>query len=180
MQWWMQVLTSPVKLDISSLCLSNYQVHFWLKVKTCSVIGDILDLCFKYSSIILSQQRISYHVSTHWPDTPQPTYFIYHACKPIYCTKIHDVCVAICKSLTAWNPIHSAEHSSSECPHSIESLKCDQIPTWFTKDNHLRSCIRYANALPAVIIFILTLFVFIMSNVSIDSFVNYKWICRRR
>ena len=25
---------------------------------------------------------------------------------------------------------------------------------WFTKDNHLRSCIRYANALPAVIIFI--------------------------
>ena len=59
-----------------------------------------------------------------------------------------------CKSLTAWNPIHSAEHSSSECPHSIESLKCDQIPTWFTKDNHLRSCIRYANALPAVIIFI--------------------------
>ena len=61
-----------------------------------------------------------------------------------------------CKSLTAWNPIHSAEHSSSECPHSIESLKCDQIPTWFTKDNHLRSCIRYANALPAVIIFIRT------------------------
>ena len=60
------------------------------------------------------------------------------------------------KSLTAWNPFHGAEHSSSECSHSIESLKRDQIPTWFTKDNHLRSCIRYSNALPAVIIFIIT------------------------
>ena len=31
--------------------------------------------------------------------------------------------------------------------------------TWtgFTKNNHLRSCIRYANALPSVIIFIRTL-----------------------
>ena len=62
--------------------------------------------------------------------------------------------ILFCKSLTAWNPIHSAEHSSWECPHSIESLKRDQIPMWFTKDNHLRSCIRYANVLPAVIIFI--------------------------
>ena len=58
------------------------------------------------------------------------------------------------KSLTAWNPIHSAEHSSSECPHSIESLKCDQIPTWFTQNNHLSSGIRYGNALTAIIIFI--------------------------
>ena len=39
-----------------------------------------------------------------------------------------------CKSSTAWNPIHSAEHSSWECHRIIESLNCDKIPAWFTTD----------------------------------------------
>ena len=45
---------------------------------------------------------------------------------------------AYCKSFTAWCPIYGGEHSSSEYPKNMGSLKCGQIPSWFTTGSSLR------------------------------------------
>ena len=96
------------------------------------------------SSETVRSERISSHLSTIWfyldlmldcPDFGTRIWrnrFQYHATH----TMQNDY--PICKLLTAWNPIHSRDHSSSKWPHSIESLKCDRISAWFTTDKLLK------------------------------------------